>query len=456
MQVAAAFRGSFSELLADARLARTEGLTVKPPAKGVRRSVLCGGWVALHVFELVVLLVYGAFPKGPVHAFWWLLATLLAGVLYVRVCFSDPGFLSPLTVQRMADDLGLDVTVAGSDATRGLLEDVEAPLPRMQELLPVPEQPDGPAEPVSTGGKGGSGGGASGGRARVAPVADGAAGSSSMHAAAAAGTEGIELTVSSADVGAAAAAADEEDANEEDGGAAGDAAAEERLRRKLAYKPRIRGVVESGSEEVEAELARERQARLGKAAGPPCLEDYFSGFCEAADMHMPIRAKFTKKTGRVIAKFDHYCYLLGNAVGERNHGAFWRFLFVQVFSLWMGKWLLNEAYLDWGRKAVWVVANAPLLLLNLLCWCFGIPLSMLLLTHTFFACTSTTTYEWLKLEKLEYMQGFYEFSFPFSEGLCGNLRHFCCPTGLKLWRRPAPESDWPDTFWRNKYYSCFG
>tara|TARA_B100000780_G_scaffold259958_1_gene211330 strand:- start:222 stop:392 length:171 start_codon:yes stop_codon:yes gene_type:complete len=53
---------------------------------------------------------------------------------------------------------------------------------------------------------------------------------------------------------------------------------------------------------------------------------------------------------------------------------------------------------------VWVVANAPLLLLNLLCWCFGIPLSMLLLTHTFFACTSTTTYEWLKLEKLEYMQ----------------------------------------------------
>ena len=55
-------------------------------------------------------------------------------------------------------------------------------------------------------------------------------------------------------------------------------------------------------------------------------------------------------------------------------------------------------------KAVWVVANAPLLVLNLLCWCFGIPLSMLLLTHTFFACTSTTTYEWLKLEKLEYLQ----------------------------------------------------
>lgn len=69
-----------------------------------------------------------------------------------------------------------------------------------------------------------------------------------------------------------------------------------------------------------------------------------------------------------------------------------------------------------------------------------------LLTHVL---THSLTY-------LPHMQGFYEFSFPFSEGLCGNLRHFCCPAALKLWRRPAPESDWPDTFWRNKYYSCFG
>ena len=213
-----AFRDSFSELVADARLARTEGLFVKPPAKGVRRSVLCCGWVVLHVFELVVLLGYGAFPKGPAHAVWWLLATLLAGVLYVRVCFSDPGFLSPLTVQRMADDLGLDVTVAGSDATRGLLEDVEAPLPRMQEMLPVPEQPDGPAEPASTSAPpSGGGGGVGGGRARVMPVADGAAGSSSMHAAAAAGTEGIELTEGGADGGPSSA---------RDGGAAGAAAAQ--------------------------------------------------------------------------------------------------------------------------------------------------------------------------------------------------------------------------------------
>ena len=36
--------------------------------------------------------------------------------------------------------------------------------------------------------------------------------------------------------------------------------------------------------------------------------------------------------------------------------------------------------------------------------------------HTYMACTSTTTYEFLKLEKLSYLEGFYEFSCPFSEG----------------------------------------
>ena len=128
----------------------------------------------------------------------------------------------------------------------------------------------------------------------------------------------------------------------------------------------------------------------------------------------------------------------------------------QVTSIWLGRWLLNVAYLDWGRRAVWIAANAPLLVLNLLTWVFGLTLTMLLLTHTFMACTSSTTYEWLKLDKLDYMKGFYEFSFPFSEGLCNNLAHFCCPQGIKLWRRPPPESDWPETFWRNRYYSCFG
>ena len=37
-----------------------------------------------------------------------------------------------------------------------------------------------------------------------------------------------------------------------------------------------------------------------------------------------------KKHGRIVAKFDHYCYLVGNSIGELNHGKFFRLLLAQV------------------------------------------------------------------------------------------------------------------------------
>ncbi|KAL1529305.1 hypothetical protein AB1Y20_000259 [Prymnesium parvum] len=135
--------------------------------------------------------------------------------------------------------------------------------------------------------------------------------------------------------------------------------------------------------------------------------------------------------------------------GEEQQGC-------QVLSIWNCHWLLDHSYLSFGRGLVWAAANIPLLILNVLTWLFGVPLSILLAIHTFHALTSSTTHEFVKLEKLEYLNGFYQFSFPFSEGLWGNLRHFCCPSGLKLWKRAPPESDWPETFWRNRYYQCCG
>ena len=214
---------------------------------------------------------------------------------------------------------------------------------------------------------------------------------------------------------------------------------------------------------------------------------YFVGWADAVELHVPIRGKYCKKHGRIVGarrnfwrkisaqfsrrnsrrtladglppsagKFDHYCYALGNSVGELNHGAFWRFLFVQTTAIWTGKFLLDHAYLAIGRRVVWAAVNAPLLAVNILSWAFGVPLSILLLVHGFNACTSTTTYEFLKLEKLAYLKGFYECSCPFSEGWIENVRHFCCPRGPKLWRRPDPESEWPETIYRNRYYTCFG
>jgi len=213
------------------------------------------------------------------------------------------------------------------------------------------------------------------------------------------------------------------------------------------------GYEEDGEADAEAERLKAAERRREKPDG---VGDYFSGYCHEADMYLPIRAKYCKKHGRIVAKFDHYCYALGNSIGEMNHGHFYRTLFVQVLSIWNAKILLAVAWLDFGRALVWAVANVPLIIVNVLIWVFGVPLTLLLCIHTFHALTSSTTYEFVKLEKLEYMNGFYQFSFPFSEGLCPNLKHFCCPIGIKLWRRAPPESEWPETFWRNRYYSCCG
>jgi hypothetical protein len=225
------------------------------------------------------------------------------------------------------------------------------------------------------------------------------------------------------------------------------------LAHTLARNPRIVGYDEEGEAEAAAEAARVAEWRRRQPLG---VADFFSGYCDEEDMYLPIRAKYCKKHGRVVAKFDHYCYAVGTSIGELNHGRFYRLLCAQVVSIWMGEWLLSHSYLSFTTTVVWSVANAPLIVMNLLTWIIGIPLSILLCMHTFMMLTASTTYEFIKLEKLEYLNGFYQFSFPFSEGLFQNIRHFCCPKGVQLWRRAPPENEWPETFWRNRYYSCCG
>ena len=127
----------------------------------------------------------------------------------------------------------------------------------------------------------------------------------------------------------------------------------------------------------------------------------------------------------------------------------------QIISIWLAKALVDRSYLHFKRGSLRAMANLPLLILDVLAYTFGIPLVMLWLIHTYMAATAMTTFEFVKMEKLDYMKGFYEFSCPFSEGLWSNLRRFCCPS-LKLWVRPPPESEWPETWWRNRYYSCCG
>jgi hypothetical protein len=118
------------ELRQDWRSYRAQGWSSvlrERPAKGLRRSVLIAGWLTLHAFEAVAITVYGL-PWGPSGApkrtVLWLLITSLAGLQYVRLVFSDPGFLTPEALQALADaQLGqAAVDVMGSAEARGEME----------------------------------------------------------------------------------------------------------------------------------------------------------------------------------------------------------------------------------------------------------------------------------------------------------------------------------------------
>ena len=59
---------------------------------------------------------------------------------------------------------------------------------------------------------------------------------------------------------------------------------DEELKYRLARKPRIVGYDEEGMAEAAAELAKRKEER---AKAPPGLFDYFSGYCDEADMCLP-------------------------------------------------------------------------------------------------------------------------------------------------------------------------
>ena len=94
------------------------------PAKGVRRSLLVLSWLGIHAFEAVAITVYGLpwGPSGaPVSTVLWLVVTTLAGLQYVRLVFSDPGFLTPESLQSLMDaQVGPGkVDVRGTPEVRG-------------------------------------------------------------------------------------------------------------------------------------------------------------------------------------------------------------------------------------------------------------------------------------------------------------------------------------------------
>lgn len=130
-------------LAADLRQLRLHGVLRRRPEKGVLRIVLLLGWVALHLFALLTFILYRAFDAGPVHAAWWLGTTILAGIMYTSLMYSNPGFIDHEQLQKLTKGLDVDITVPSGDTGRGLLKDVEGDFPAMSPMLPVNEEGDG-------------------------------------------------------------------------------------------------------------------------------------------------------------------------------------------------------------------------------------------------------------------------------------------------------------------------
>jgi len=142
--------------------------------------------------------------------------------------------------------------------------------------------------------------------------------------------------------------------------------------------------------------------------------------------HLPLRCRWCKRNERYVAKYDHYCLVLGTCIGERNHCRFWWYLMSQTLALgWAVSVVLTgiEYRLNWGT---WFSANLNKLFCALVLWCLLFLVLSLLGFHSFLAASNMTSYELRKGSKIDYMADFDECDLPFSNGLCHNLRLFCC------------------------------
>ncbi|CAM9244784.1 unnamed protein product, partial [Ectocarpus fasciculatus] len=229
------------------------------------------------------------------------------------------------------------------------------------------------------------------------------------------------------------------------------------------------------------------------------------------DMKVPLRSHHCRECGRCVATFDHHCKVIGTCIGERNHCRFWWFLLAQTVSLAEAIRITMSGFSDGGDRYTfnfspavgevaagattptmtttaegsWASRNGLALACSFCLWpCFALAV-VLLVTHSWMATSSLTSYECLRgggsgSDSLEYLEETREFDLPFSEGLLGNLRGFCCSRDdlrirggwlrsagraatvadwrPRLWKLPGrivrDSEDWRSNLWENKYWSC--
>ena len=179
----------------------------------------------------------------------------------------------------------------------------------------------------------------------------------------------------------------------------------------------------------------------------------------------PMRCAYCAPCKRWVYGYDHYCPLVGNAVGERNRPRFFLLLLAQTVLNSKAAFTM-EAAVAWrdvsgGRERA-LALFLVLALLFVVSFCF-------LVFHAFLALTNMTTHEFLKADSLDYLHNTEDFDLPFSRGFLGNLRVYVGQDGTWAflrrrkwehvkWTRPArvdrDSEDWWRNPWQNKYWSC--
>jgi hypothetical protein len=212
--------------------------------------------------------------------------------------------------------------------------------------------------------------------------------------------------------------------------------------------------------------------------------------CETCQLAPPLRAHHCKKCNQCVATFDHHCDLTGTCIGERNHCRFWWFLLAQTLAFlsccgtvgsaqnYVGLFTLLLLPGTTTNRRAWMdtvrVSTAKLYLYPLTA-----ASCLLLLLHTLWCLTNSTTFECAKGRELEYLQGAADniMDLPFSQSsVYGNVRLFCCQRGNCsatirnnsnnknsswrpiVWIPPGAIVRDSEDWWRhplqNKYWSC--
>ncbi|CAB1117913.1 unnamed protein product [Ectocarpus sp. CCAP 1310/34] len=151
------------------------------------------------------------------------------------------------------------------------------------------------------------------------------------------------------------------------------------------------------------------------------------------DMEVPLRSHHCRACGRCVATFDHHCKVIGTCIGERNHCRFWWFLLAQTVSLAEAIRITMSGFSDDGDRysftlspavgeagattptesttaeGSWASRNALALACSCCLWpCFALSV-VLLVTHSWMAISSLTSYECLRgggrgPDSLEYLE----------------------------------------------------